>query len=321
MTAAIAVGVLQPGGPEVLDVIRRTVREPGPGEVRLAVRAAAVNPTDVLLRTGGPQAGADGTRGEPPWVPGMDAAGIVEAVGDGVERPAVGDRVMAAVRPVAPDGGAQSEFVVVPAASVVLMPDSSTFESAATLPMNGLTAMLAVEMLALASGQTVAISGGAGVVGSYAIPLAKRRGLHVIADAKPEDEALVRSFGADVVLPRGDDYPRAVRKAVSGGVDGFIDAAVLNQHALPAIRDGGELAVLRGWAHGRPERGITVHTVGVRSVIERTEWLEELRQLASEGVLQLRVAGTYLPEQIAEAQRVTTAGGIRGRAVIVFSSN
>lgn len=302
----------------MLDVIQRRVRTPGNGEVRLAVRAAAVNPTDVLLRVNGPLPGADGTQGEPPWVPGMDAAGTVEAIGEGVERLSLGERVMAAVRPVSPDGGAQQELVVVPAASVVSLPDGATFEAASTLPMNGLTAMLALDVLALERGHTVAVSGAAGVVGSYVIPLAKQLGLHVVADAKPEDEETVRSFGADVVLPRGVAYPQAVREVVPGGADGFIDAALLNRDALAAIRDGGALAALRGWEGGESERRITAHVVGVRTVFERTAWLERLRDLASDGVLQLRVAGTYAPEEIAEAQRVTTAGGIRGRAVIVF---
>jgi NADPH:quinone reductase len=321
MPTAKAVGVLRAGGVEVLDVIQREVRAPGPGEVRLAVRAAAVNPTDTLLRVNGPLPGADGTQGKPPWVPGMDAAGTIEAIGDGVERFTLGERVMAAVRPVSPDGGAQQELVVVPAASVVSLPEGATFEAASTLPMNGLTAMLALDVLGLESGQTVAVSGAAGVVASYAIPLAKRLGLQVVADAKPEDHEVVRSFGADAVLPRGKYYPQALREVVPDGVDGFIDAALLNRGALPAIRDGGVLAVLRGWEGSEPERGITARVVGVRTVFERTAWLERLRDLAADGVLQLRVAGTYPPEEIAEAQRVTTAGGIRGRAVIVFSDH
>lgn len=89
MTRAVA--IVEPGGPEVLRVIERDVRDPGPGEVRLAVRAAAVNPTDIALR----QRGDDAM--PPPWVPGMDAAGTVESVGAGVDRLAVGDEVMAAV--------------------------------------------------------------------------------------------------------------------------------------------------------------------------------------------------------------------------------
>jgi NADPH:quinone reductase-like Zn-dependent oxidoreductase len=311
MTIARAVGVRRPGGVEVLEVIERDVRPPGPGEVRLAVRAAAVNPTDTLLR-------ANGIDGEPPWVPGMDAAGTVESLGEGVDRLSVGERVMTAVRPVAPDGGAQAELIVVPAASVVPVPDGASLEQAATLPMNGLTAMLGVDLLGLSEGQVLAVSGGAGVVASYAIPIAKSRGLRVIADAKPEDEELVRSFGADIVVPRSDRYAETIRETAPDGVDGLLDTALLTRSALPAVRDGGGISVLRGWDGDAPERGIEVHIVGVRTVIERTEWIDELRRLASEGEIQLRIAVIHPPEEVAAAHRVTTAGGIRGRALIVF---
>jgi NADPH:quinone reductase-like Zn-dependent oxidoreductase len=96
------------------------------------------------------------------------------------------------------------------------------------------------------------------------------------------------------------------------------DTALLNDAAFGAIRDGGGLVVVRGWHGGEAPRGITVHPVFVREVLERTEWLEELRRLASEGRLSLRVSGTFPPEQAAEAHRVMDAGGLRGRAVIVF---
>jgi len=309
---ARAVGITRPGGVEVLDVVERPVREPGPGEVRLAVKAAAVNPTDIGLR----ERGAEGL--EPPWVPGMDAAGLVESVGEGVDRLHAGDEVMAAVSPRRPEGGAQAELVVVPAASVVPIPDGATLEQAATLPMNGLTAVLSLELLALAPGQTLGVSGGAGLLASYVIPIAKLRGLRVVTDAAPDDEALVRAAGADVVLPRGEGFPAAVRDVVLDGVDGFVDTALLKRDAFPAIRDGGALVPVRSWDAGEPERGIEIRPVLVFGVLERTDWLEQVRGLASDGTLRLRVAATYPPERAADAHRAMEAGGLRGRAVIVF---
>jgi NADPH2:quinone reductase len=296
----------------VLEVIDRPVREAGPGEVRIRVAAAAVNPTDIGLR----QRGAPDL--PPPWTPGMDAAGTIESVGEGVERLAVGDRVMAALTPRRPEGGAQCELIVVPAASVVPIPEGATLQEAATLPMNGLTALLGLEQLGLSAGQTLAVSGGAGLLASYVIALAKRQGLRVIADARPEDEQLVRGFGADEMVPRGERFSEAVRELASDGVDGFYDTALLNQAALPAIRDGGGLVVVRGWQEGEPERGIRVHPVMVFEVLERTDWLEQLRAEASAGHLQLRVAGEFPPERAADAHRLMEAGGLRGRALIVF---
>jgi NADPH:quinone reductase-like Zn-dependent oxidoreductase len=310
---ARAVAIPEPGGPEVLTVIERTVREPAEGEVRIAVTAAAVNPTDIGLCA----MGAGGI--DPPWIPGMDAAGTIESVGPGVDRLAVGDAVMAAVMPRRPEGGAQAELIVVPAASAVPIPDGVSVEEAATLPMNGLTAMRGLELLGLAEGETLAVAGGAGLLGSYVIGLARERGLRVIADAKAGEEEVVRGFGADVVLPRSDDFAAAVLGVESDGVAGVYDTALLNEDAFGAIRDGGGLVVVRGWQGGEAPRDIQVHPVMVRDVLERTEWLEELRALAGAGRLVLRVAGSYPPEQAAEAHRLMDAGGLRGRALITFA--
>ena len=309
---ARAVGIPEPGGPEVLSVIDRPVREPGEGEVRIAVAAAAVNPTDIGLRA----AGADGV--DAPWTPGMDAAGTVESVGAGVDRLAVGDEVMAAVTPRRAEGGAQCALLVVPAASVVAIPEGASVEEAATLPMNGLTALRGLELLGLSAGETLAVSGGAGCLASYVIGLAHEQGLRVIADAKAGEEDVVRGFGADVVVPRSEDFASAVREVERDGVAAVYDTALLNEACFGAIRDGGGLVVVRGWHGGEPPRGITVHPVFVREVLQRTEWLEHLRRLASDGRLQLRVAGRYPPEEAAEAHRVMDAGGLRGRALITF---
>jgi len=308
-----AVAITAPGGPEVLDVIDRDVRAPGAGEVRIAVRAAAVNPTDIGLREHGAGGGL-----EPPWTPGMDAAGVVESVGDRVDRLAPGDEVMAAVTPRRPEGGAQAELIVAPAASVVAIPRGASLVEAATLPMNGLTAMLGLELLDLPSGATLAVTGGAGLLASYAIPLAKERGLRVLADAKPDDEALVRGFGADAVLPRGDGFVAAVRDAAPDGADGLFDTALLGRAAFGAIRDGGAMAVVRGWDAGPAERGIDVRPVAVRTVLERTDWLEHLRDLAGSGRLALRVAAELPPDRAAAAHELMESGGLRGRAVLVF---
>jgi len=307
-----AVAITEAGGLDVLTVIDRPVRDAGRGEVRVAVKAAAVNPTDLGLR----QYGVEGIPA--PWVPGMDAAGVVESVGDGVDRLTVGERVMAAVSPRRPEGGAQAELLVAPAVSVVPIPEGATFQQASTLPMNGLTAKLGLELLDLRAGQTLAVTGGAGLLASYVIALARAGGLRVIADAKPDDEALVCSFGADAVIPRGEGFVRAVREAAPGGVDGLFDTALLGRAAFAAIRDGGAMAVVRGWDDSPTERGIQIHQVAVRTVLERTDWLDELREMASDGRIALRVAAEYPPERAADAQRAMNAGGLRGRAVIVF---
>src|SRR5438046_1149651 len=174
-----AVTITRPGGPEVLTVTDHPVRAAGAGEVRIAVKAAAVNPTDILMREN-PEVYAKGS----PRIPGMDAAGVIESVGEGVERLNVGDEVMAVVTPRRPEGGAQIELLVVPAASVVAIPSGATLAQASTLPMNGLTARLALDLIHLSAGQTLGVSGGAGLLAHYKIVVETQGGLRGKGEAK-----------------------------------------------------------------------------------------------------------------------------------------
>jgi len=301
-----------PGGYEVIEISERTVRAPREGEVRISVKAAAVNPTDIGLR----ERGIPGQS----WtvVPGMDAAGIVESVGPGVRRMQAGQRVMAAVMPRRAEGGAQAEHILVPEASVVLIPDGASLAQASTLPMNGLTALRALELAGLAKGQFLAVSGGAGLLAHYAIVLAKRQGYTVIADAKADEADLVRSYGANVVIERGSAFAAAIRREVPDGVHALLDTALLAESSFGAIRDGGIYVPVRGWGGEPAERGIRILPVLVSEVLERTEWLELLRGLAAAGDITLRVTGEYAPARVADAQRALAAGGLRGRAVITF---
>ena len=299
------------GGSDAVKVAERSVRAPLLGEVRIKVAAAAINPTDIVLRDAG--------QGNVtfPVTPGMDAAGVVEAVGAGVSRLAVGDEVMAAVSPRRPEGGAQAAYIVVPAASAVSKPRRLTFAEAATLPMNGLTAMYALELASLSTGQTFAVSGGAGWLACLAIGLAKRRGARVLADARPEDVEWVRGFGADVVVERGSNFAAAIRREAADGVDALLDTALLGKACFGAIKDGGVYIPVRGWRDG-PDDRVQIKPVMVGQVLERTDWLEAIGELAQTGQLVPRVAGEVPPEHVAEAQRRMTAGGVRWRLVIVF---
>ncbi len=309
-----AVGINRFGGPEVLEVVELPVDDPGEGEVRVRVAAAAVNPTDAVLRAGFRGEMYDGV--ERPLVPGMELAGVVDAVGPG-NGWKVGDEVVAIVVPGPRGRGAQAEEVVVPAASVAPLPAGASFAEGATLPMNGLTARIALDLLGLSPGETLAVTGAAGAVGGYTIELGKLEGLRVLGDASEADRDLVAGLGADVVVPRGDDVASAIREACPDGVDGLVDAALLNQKILPAVRDGGRIAAVRPF-QGETERGITAHLVLVAEHAKDSQALAELSRLAGEGSLTLRVARTFPPEEAAEAHRSLEAGGVRGRNVIVF---
>ena len=310
-----AVGVHEFGGPEALRVVELRDPRPGPGQLLVRVHAAAVNPTDTYVRNGVRRQRQQ--KDPPPYVPGMDVAGVLEATGDGVVTDLlVGERVMAIVVPAGAHGG-YAEKVAVPAGSVVVAPAGTTHAEASTLPMNGLTARQALDLLAMESGQTLAVTGAAGLLGGYVMQLAKLEGLRVVADASDVDERLVRELGADLVVPRGDDVAERIRAAVPEGVDGLVDGSVQNERLFPALKDGGVVATVRG-LDVRPPRGIALHKVWVRRYAEERGKLDRLRQQVEDRVLTPRVARTFPPEAAPEAHRLIEAGGVRGRLVIEF---
>ena len=309
------VGVIEFGGPEALQVVDLPEVHAGAGEVRIRVHAVAVNPTDTMLRRGGRAAALADV--PPPYIPGMDLAGVIDEVGpDTGTDLAVGDAVMAMVVPNA-SHGAYRESIVLAADSVVRAPAGASHVEACTLPMNGLTARQSLDQMALSPGQTIAVTGAAGCYGGYVVQLAKAEGLRVVADASEADEQLVADLGADVVVRRGDDVAERFRAAAPGGVDGLADGAVQSELVVPAVRDGGAYASVRGWG-GTGERGIAFHRTMVMSYDHRADLLDRLREQAEECALTLRVAGTYPPEEAAAAHARLEAGGTRGRCVIVF---
>lgn len=317
-----AVGVARFGGPEALDVFEVPDPHAGPGQVRIRVHAATVNPGDRYLRNGslGPNSAT------PPYIPGMEAAGVLDEIGAGtVTDLRIGDRVMAMAMPTDPGGGAYAGYVTLPAQWVTRAPTGSSHAEAATLPMNGLTARLAVDLLGLPAGRTIAVTGGAGAVGGYVVQMAKADGLTVVADAAPRDEALLRALGADIVVPRGADVVQRIRQAVPDGVDGIVDGAVIGSALLaPAVRDGGGIAVLLGEGSRKvgpaelQRRRLSYHMVFVPHYLGDPGRLERLRSQAEAGELTLRVGRTFAPEQAAEAHRLMEAGGTRGRLVLEF---
>ena len=308
------IGVDEFGGPEMLKAFDIPARPVGAGEVRVDVSAAAVSPTDTIHRSGGRAELLQ--KDPPPYVPGMDVAGVISEIGEGVDHVAIGDSVMGIVAPTASHGG-YSASIVLPARSVSLAPKGATAAEASTLPMNGLTAQYALDLLDLPKGATLAVTGAAGAFGGYMVQLGVHRGLHVIADSSEADEALVRSLGAHDIVRRGDDVAERIRALVPDGVDGLADGSIQNELVLPAVRDNGGFATVRGF-QGPSERGITLHQVWVREYATELEKLDELRALAESGKVTLRVAATFPADNAAAAHRVLEAGGTRGRCVITF---
>jgi NADPH:quinone reductase-like Zn-dependent oxidoreductase len=246
----------------------------------------------------------------------MDAAGVVDEVGEGSPWQ-VGDRVMAIALPLSEHGGAYVEHLVGPWESMAPIPDGTDLVHAATLPMNGLTALQCLELLALRPGQTLAVTGAAGLLGTYLVQLGAHAGLRVVADAAPKDRDLVASLGADEVVDRGDDVADRIRAVTDGGADGLVDAALQREQVVPAVRDGGRFVDVRGW-EGTGERGITFLRALVAKEYRSQDKLETLRRFAEDGILTLRVADVLPVADAAEAHRRMEAGGVRGRLVLTF---
>ena len=313
-----AIGVLQYGGPEALEIIELPKPEPSPGEIRMRVHAAAINPADRLWRNGALADWFGST--EPPHVPGMDAAGVVDVLGDDVDAALglePGRPVVAIVDSFGPRG-AYSDYLVVPVDSVVPAPSGSGHAQAASFLMPALTAREALDQLKLPPRASLLVSGAAGGVGQQAVALAHAEDLRVLALASSSDDALLRSLGADEVIDRGGCVEHAVLDVAPDGVDGLIDTADLHGQVEPQVRDGGGMIVLSAWDDD-PGRGISLVHIDVRNRDRDRAAILELRDLAAEGLLPMTVASSYPASEVVAAHRHFDRGGIRGRIILHFA--
>jgi len=307
------VGVEQFGGPEALAVHEVPEPHAGAGSVRIRVQAFAVNPTDTGVRAGQ----RDSSQASPPYVPGMDAAGVIDEVGPDVSGWEVGDEVMAIALPLSAHGGAYVEELVAPVGSFTRIPRGTSLPLASTVPMNGLTALQILSRAGLTPGQTLAVTGAAGLLGNYVVQLGVAAGLTVIADAAPADEALVRSLGPAHILARGDGFAAAVRALVPDGVDALADAAVQRASVVDAVRDGGVFLDVRGW-EGNGARGIRFEQIAVFAEYRSFDKLEQLRHAVESGTVTPRVAEVLPASRAGEAHERLEAGGTRGRFVLTW---
>jgi NADPH2:quinone reductase len=313
-----AVGLSHFGAPDVLGVVRVPIAVHGPSDALVLVRAAAVNPSDTLLRTGRQTERLAGIA--PPFIPGMELAGDIVALGgsDAGARLHVGQAVAGVVRPWRPNGGAQAQYVVVPVSSLVPVPENMGYAEAATVLMNGLTALVAMELLDLPPGSRILVTGGGGAFGGYAISPARDHGHCVIADGYKQDRELLRRLGAHVVVPRGERMAAAVRDVAPGGVDGLVDGARLDELAIPLVRDGGSFIHARSMDSPSDNERIQHRAVFVPDHFHRTDKICEVMEFAQRGVFVPRIALQLPMERAAEAHRLLERGGLRGRIVLTF---
>jgi len=310
-----AVGIMKHGGPEALEVLEVPDINVGPGQIRIRNFAASVNPVDVSVRNG--SMAQMQKVNPPPYIPGMDAAGIIDQIGEDVKTDLkVGDSVMAMVVPNG-DHGAYKENIVLDQNAVVKAPKNTTHIQASTLPMNSLTARLSLDLLDLSKGQVLAVTGSPGAYGGFVVQLAKADGLTVIADSNDSDRSLLESLGVDIIIPRGEGFAERIRQEFPDGVDGIADGALLNEAAIEAVKDSGSFTSVRGFK-GEPQRDIDFTATWVTAYDCKKDKLETLCKQAESGVLTLRVADSVKMENAAEAHKKLEAGGTRGRMIIEF---
>lgn len=299
------------GGPEVLRFEEVDVPTPGAGQVRLRVAASAYNAADNGMR-----AGFLPIPVRLPHVPGYDVSGTVDALGDGVDDLAVGDAVYGFL-PMAEDGGA-AEYVVAPADAVVAAPASIPLADAAALPSVALTAWQALfDDGGLRSGQRVLIVGAGGVVGKYAVRLARRAGVHVIATASPRSIDAVRAAGADEIV---DHTATDVLGAVAEQVDVLLNLAPIDPEEFAAlvvlVRDGGAVVSTTAWmpTPDDAERGVRSAVVFVVSDRER---LTELASLVDRGELAVEVTRRIPLAELPALHAEGSAGRIAGKVLVL----
>jgi NADPH:quinone reductase-like Zn-dependent oxidoreductase len=302
------------GPPDVIHIGEMPEPVPGPGEVVVRVAAVTVNPTDTLMRAG--MQAALMQHVPPPWVAGVEFAGLVHRLGTGVAGFHLGDKVLGLVDARRPGGGAHAEYVRVAAHSIARLDPGADLVSASTVAMNGLTARIALGILALPQGATILVTGGTGAAGGYAIQLARHGGLHVVADAADADARLLRRLGATEVVPRGPGMGAAVRALHPGGVDGLIDAALLGAPAAELVRDGGGAIALRR-SHLIQDPRLRTSGVMVFDHAHDAAALAWLAARLADGTLTPRVARTLPLAEAAEAHRLVERGGLRGRIVLL----
>ncbi|MER7197986.1 NADPH:quinone reductase [Streptomyces sp. CB01635] len=290
------------GGPEVLEIVDLPDPHPGPGEVRIAVRAAGVNASDWKKRKGLMDE-------ELPQTLGYEAAGVVDELGDGVTDVVVGDRVFG----FSTEGAAQAELAVL--SYYAPIPPSLDFPGAAALPAANETAMRALDQLGVVSGSTLLINGASGSVGSAAVQFAVVRGARVIGTASPSNHEYLRSLGAEPVA-YGEGLVDRVHALAPEGVDLALDVA--GNGILPeliGLAGGPEHVVTIADFTGAQEHGVTFSRGDTGRAVHV---LGEIGELIDSGRFSLPVVQTFPLAEIAKAHRVSEDGHVRGKLVLVI---
>lgn len=293
------------GGPETQELSDRPVIDPGPGELSLAVRAAAVNPADWKLRSGDL-----GQNQKLPVAMGKEVAGIVTAVGDGIQGFSVGDEILG---PVAPGHGGFAEHTIVQATDAVAKPEEISFSDAATIPIAATAAYNGTHQIELRPGQTLLILGIGGGVGLMAAQIAKVHEFTVIGTASESMRAIVESTGATFV-PYGDDLSSRLRQIAPDGVDLILDMV------------GGEVLREVAGLATEPSRIIsaadpaTAVELGVSALNHTAEAMAKITDVIKYGLVDPHVSARFPLERAGEAIALVESGHATGKVIVEIPS-
>ncbi|NRQ30310.1 NADP-dependent oxidoreductase [Nonomuraea sp. NN258] len=298
-----AAAFVRPGGPDVLEVMDVPAPQAGPGQVRVRVKAAGVQPYDAAVRAGWVPAGLSP---EFPRIPGNEFAGVVDQVGQDVDGVSVGAEVLgfSLTR-------SYAQYIVVAATDVTPKPAGLPWEVAGALTAGVQTAEIALDTVGLGEGETLLVHAAAGSVGTAAVQIARRRGATVIGTAREENHDYLRDLGAIPVV-YGEGLADRVRALAPGGVDASIDGA--GGHALEVaielVKDRRRIVTLV--EHGKAAELGVLTTQGVRSA----ERLGRYAALVAEGEFKFPIRRAYALADAADAHREIETGHGRGKLVI-----
>ncbi len=295
--------------------------QPTEGTVLIRVKAAGLNPIDNAVAAG--MLAQMGMPHEYPVVIGRDAAGVVEAVGAGVDHVAVGDEVLGHVLLAPPiSAGTLAEYALLPAATVTHKPAGLDFTAAAALPLAGAAAAQSIDAIDPQPGQTVLVNGASGGVGSFAVQLLAARGVTVVATGKPEDADRLTALGAARVIDHtAGPVAEQVRAAYPDGVNALVSLYGMDPSAAPiaAVRSGGKVA---GVAAVPDEDTLAAAGLTGTSVMATPtrDVLAPLAEQAAAGNLMVAVADVLPLEQAAEGLGRLASGGAGGKLVVTIEN-
>ena len=310
---------------EVLQLGEVPTPEPGPGEVRVKVSTSGVNPSDWKTRKGG-------LRGmlAPLIVPHSDGAGVVDAVGAGVDRARIGQRVWIWNGQWKRALGTAAEYIALPSAQAVRLPQGTDDAAGACLGIPAFTALQAIRLANVGRGTHLFVTGGAGSVANYAIQIAKVRGARVIASVSGDEKAArARNAGADATVNyRTEDVGERVKAFTSGrGVDALIEMDLNNDAKLyPSLLAPHATVVVYGMTAGEatlPSMWMMQNSIDLRSFLiyeisdaDRAAGVAEITKLLEEGRLIHNVALRLPLEKIADAHDIVERGEVVGNVVL-----